>query len=302
MDENELADRFSRDVDALLDKKNQVYGELVSDEYNQTLDLARNLSMVDFSHTNRIKTVLRNQMQEKLRKENKMFNAKRQNKTRKLASFVLVAMMFILFMETGALNVAAKGLTDLVQRIWIGDFTWTQGTPSGDAPAERKPTRTVTIESRGDLWILHTSIGNFAGEVLSGHDPGVQQFGSVNAAQAIVHFDIRQPDYLPIGYKLQVVMVTPMDWVFQFYGVGNDGLVIAQASAGDVSKKREGHITAIGVGMLTDKQIEPVVMNNQTAGWVSGYGLIWETDGMSFTVGDPDLSREEIIKIAESLK
>ncbi len=40
----------------------------------------------------------------------------------------------------------------------------------------------------------------------------------------------------------------------------------------------------------------------EPAGWVEGTSLMWEADGISYTLGGASLSLDEAIRIAESLK
>ena len=60
--------------------------------------------------------------------------------------------------------------------------------------------------------------------------------------------------------------------------------------------------TFVMIGTLTDKPIEEVVLNGQSAGWIEGLGLMWEADGVSFTLGGLNLSLDEATRIAESLE
>ena len=166
------------------------------------------------------------------------------------------------------------------------------------------------------IWILRTSIGNFGGDPLPNHTETVQRFDSIIGAQAVAPFRIRQPDSLPDGYDLQAVMVTPSDWVFLFYGSPNGNLVIAQLPVGEITINEPGEVinsvpvgpvtigqkNTVGVGMLTDKEVDTISVNSQPAAWVEGTGLIWESDGLSFMAGDNGLTRDEIVEIAQSLK
>jgi hypothetical protein len=172
------------------------------------------------------------------------------------------------------------------------------------------------IEYKNGIWILRTAIGNFGGDPLPGHDVKVQKFSSIDQAQSFVPFAIRQPTFLPAGYEFREVIVSPSDWVFLFYDGINGDLVIAQLPVGKVTVNEPsqqidsmpvgpvtvGQLNTVGVGMLTEKQVRPVTINGQPAAWVEETGLMWETDGISFMIGGPGLTQEEITQTAESLK
>lgn len=94
---------------------------------------------------------------------------------------------------------------------------------------------------------------------------------------ALALFTIRQPDFLPTGYDLQEGMVTPSDWVFLFYGNSSGNLVIAQLPIGEITINEPGEMiesvpvgpvtvgqkNTVGVRMLTDKEVETLLVNNQ---------------------------------------
>lgn len=318
MNQKEWADRFSRDLDHMLNNKMQADVESTPTEYRQSVDLARTLTETDFSIMSRIKKPLRYQLMNKSRKEITMMKIWKQNPRSSLMAIVLASILVGLLVGSGAFEVAAKGLVDFVQSLQIGSYTWIQRTePSQIESTEQDSSSiTTTVEYKDNIWILRTAIGNFGGDAFPGRNPTVQRFGTMNEAQAFAPFDIRQPNFLPTGYEFQEAMITPTDWVFLFYRGPNGDLVLAQLPVGKVSVNEPnqqiiavptgqitvGQLTTVGVGMLTDKQIESVPLNGQLAGWVEGTGLMWEADGISFIVGDPNLTQEQIIQIAESLE
>ncbi len=313
MDEKEWADRFNSDLDNMLNSKKLPDVELTPTEYRRSVDLARTLTETDFSILSRIKKPLRYQLMNKSRKEITMMNIWKRNPRLRLMSIVLASTLIALLIGSGAFEVAAKSLVDFVQSLRVGDYSWIQQTESSEIESTKQDlsSTATTVEYKGDIWILRTAIGNFGGDALPGRNPAVQRFNSMSEAQTVAPFDIRQPNFLPADYEFQEVMVTPMDWVFLFYRGPNGDLVLAQLPVGKVSGNEADHqitpvaigqLTTVGVGMLADKQIESVTLNGQLAGWIDGTGLMWEADGISFTVGGPNLTREEIMQIAESLE
>ena len=318
MNENELAERFDRDVDQMLSSNLKLHNAPTPSEYRQVIDLARGLTSIDFSVASKIKKPLLNQLLSTNRKETTVFNVSRRMIGLRLTLFFLVSLFLLLMVSPMTLQVAAKNFADFIQTIRVGDYTWIQqNEPSENASAESSlVSNEPTVEYKDGLWILRTSIGNFGGDPLPGHNKTVQNFESIADAQTIAPFSIRQPNSIPAGYDLQKVMVTPSDWVFLFYGSSTGNLIIAQLPVGEITVNEPGEMTSsvpvgpvtvgqkntVGVGMLTDKDVEPVSVNNQPAAWIEGTGLMWETNGISFMAGGTGLTREEVIQIAESLK
>ena len=164
------------------------------------------------------------------------------------------------------------------------------------------PPVTPIVEQQGDLWIIRTAIGNFAGNVLPGQDATVRRFSTFDEAQAVVLFSLRQPSYLPAGYIFREAIVTPLDWAFLFYGGPNGDIILAQMPVGERPGGDAQHSIFAETGTLTDKPIEPAILNGQPAGWVDGHSLMWEAEGISYALGGLDLSLDEATRIAESLK
>lgn len=55
--------------------------------------------------------------------------------------------------------------------------------------------------------------------------------------------------------------------------------------------------------MLTDEPFKSVTLHGRIAGWIEGYGLIWERTGISFLlISGSKLSLKEATRIAESLQ
>jgi hypothetical protein len=318
MNENKLAEWFDKDVDQMLRSNLKPHDEPVPTEYMQVIDLARKLTSTDFSAVSKIKKPLLNELLSTNRKETTMFNVARRAFGLRLTLLVLVSLLLLLIVNPTTVQVAAKNFADFVQTIRVGDYTWIQQNekPENASPQPGLVSSESVIEYKDGIWILRTSIGNFGGDPLPGHSKTVQSFESIADAQAITPFSIRRPYALPTGYDLQKVIVTPSDWVFLFYGSSSRNLVIAQLPVGKITVNEPTEMTnsvpvgpvtvgqknTVGVGMLTDKDVETVSVNNQPAAWLEGTGLIWETEGMSFMAGGNGFTKEEVIQIAESLK
>jgi hypothetical protein len=313
MNEQQWADCFSRSADALLHDSGRADIELAPPEYRQALDLACDLALVDFSAESQVQQALRRRLlnrvgtREKwnLRKEipmNTLFWKRHPALT--MLAVALVVVFVVMLAWPGTLTAAAQAVEEFVQSLTLGPNTSVRQVspeqaaahPQGPAPAQPEVVR------RGDLWVVRTAIGNFGGNVLPGRDASVRRFDTLDETQAASRFELRHLAALPAGYVFREAMVTPLDWVFLFYGGPNGDIILTQIPVGEQPGGDPGQVTSTGVGMLTDRPIESVTFDGQPAGWVEGHGLMWEADGISYTLGGATRTFDEAIRIAESLE
>lgn len=346
MNEQDWADRFSRDVDGLLNEAGRMDSEPTPTEYHQALDLARILATTDFSTESQVRQVLRRRLLNQIgaregwqrRKEYVMRTFFRQRRTTViLASAILAGLLVVTLAWPGVMMAAAQDIEDFVQRlvlkrlvlrwhpratvtvtVFIDPDTYTgrytgparvitvqfqQINPTWTIPTKQTPLPvTPVVERRGELWIIQTAIGNFGGNVLPDRDAAVCRFSAFGGIQAAAPFSLRQPGYLPVGYALREAIVTPLDWVFLFYNGPDGDIILAQMPAGEHPSSEAGRFTFTMIDVLTDKSIESVTLEGQPAGWIDGYGLMWEANGVSFILGGVNLNLDEAIRIAESLE
>ena len=303
MNERDWADRFSCDVDSLLNEAGRTDSELTPTEYRQTLDLARTLATIDFSTESQLREALRRRLLNQVgvregwqrRREITMRTFFRQRHPAVfLAAVVLAALLIVTLAWPGALTTAAQGIYNVIQRIVVGPNTEAvriefQGEPG--APGPLPP----------DMWHVKTEIGNFGGNLLPGVEPTVRSVTDFEEAQGLAPFQLRAPGYLPGGYTLREIKLVPGN-AFLFYGgIGHD-IILAQMQVGP-QLSDDPHV-AIGVktGWITDGSLEEVELDGHRAAWMDGHSLTWEADGISYTVGGLDLSLEEAIRIAKSLE
>ena len=273
------------------------------------------LATTDFSAESRVRGTLRRQLlnqvgvQEAWRPgkrvtTNNLFSERRWALC--LLTVLLATLFAVALVWPDALAAAAQGIADLVQSLRLGPHTsarqidpeWAAAHPQNPPPA------TPEVRYDGDTWIVRTSIGNFAGDLLPGSHT-VRRFDTLDEAQAAIGSHLDQLLSLPAGYLLREAMVTPDDWLFQFYDGPQGELILAQVHVYERVEQESGQqivTTARHVGLLTDKPIERVIVDGQPGGWVEGYGLLWEVDGASLVLGGPNLALEEAIRLAESLE
>ena len=186
---------------------------------------------------------------------------------------------------------------DVIQRIALGAYSWAvQVVPQIEGESQPVP---------ADVWIIHTEIGGFAGNAPPGVDPTVRSVTDLEEAQASTNFHLRAPTDLPEGYILREDKLAPMGgthWAFLFYdGPGHD-IIVVQMSVGPQPSDEPNTMAESVVGFVTDGTLEEIDFDGRPAAWTDGHGLMWEADGVSYTVGGLDLSLEETLQIARSLR
>jgi hypothetical protein len=155
------------------------------------------------------------------------------------------------------------------------------------------------------MWIVNTEIGGFGGNVPPGVDPTVRSVTNLEEAQASTSFHLRAPTDLPEGHTLREVKLAPIGgthWAFLFYGGPNHDIIVVQMPVGPRPSDKPNVAESVAVGLITDGAMEEIDFDGHPAVWVDGHSLMWEADGINYTVGGLDLSLEETVQIARSLR
>jgi hypothetical protein len=328
--EQDWADRFSYQVDNFLNDAGRTDAKPLPAEYRQALDLARTLAAADFSAESRVRLDLRRRLLDQFdglegQQRRRGYALRRfwqHHPVMTLGVVILVAFL----VATLVWPVAAQGgIDDLMRRLIPrqsppGTLTVTVH-PDSQTETYRGPVKmtlqvvnpiwaiptagaslpqTPIVERRGDYWVIWTAIGGFA-DVLPDRYAAVRHFDTYDVAQAAAPFALRQPGHLPAGYAFREAMLAPPEWFFLFYGGPDGDIILAQRPAfqGERPNGETGHFS---VEVRTDKPIETVTLNGQPAGWIDGYGLIWETESISYILGGANLSLDKATRIAESLE
>lgn len=300
MSEQDWADRFSHDVDSLLSEAGWPDDEPVPAAYRQALDLARVLAATDFSDESQGRAALRRRLLNQVgRREDKLHWLPRRRPVL-IASMLIVAALFLIAAAWPGV------LVHFVKSLYLGPYTslYQVAPDSTTARPQRPAPATLEVVEREDSWTIRTAIGNFGGSAPPGERATVLRLESVDQAQAAVSFDLQQPAYLPDGYQLREVLVAPGELGFLVYDGPQGEIVLVQTPVYTHVAEYPGGAavnTSVVFSVLTDKPVEEVVRNGWRAGWFGGHSLVWEAEGISYTLGGVNLNLEEAVRIAESL-
>lgn len=302
MDEQDWADRFSRDVDTLLNEAGRMDSEPTPTEYRQALDLAHTLATTDFSTESQVRRPLRR----RLLNWTDAREGWQRHSAVTLAAVVLAALLVVALAWPGVLTAAAQAIQDLGRILSVGEHT-TVYQIDPDSAASR-PQWTPSARPRVELrWTIRTPIGNFSNNAGFGQDSTVHYFNTFDEAQAITPFSLRQPGYLPVGYTFLDVMVPPppSKRAFLFYGGPDGEIVLVQIpvyTRVEVIDETTMTGESVSFGLMTGEPLEEVALNGRQAAWIEGRALVWEVEGISYLLGGDNLSLDEAVRIAESLE
>ena len=330
MNEQDWADRFSREVDSLLNEAGRTDSEPIPTEYRQALDLARILTTADFSVESRVRQALRRRLLNRIcvregwqrRKEHVMHTFfRKRHPAVILTAVVLVAFLVVTLAWPGALTAAAQGIEAFVQSLWLGEHTLLQriapeqvmelgdgqlaieGVPVDDHQPQielrqRLEDERLTIEG---VPADESEVEMFAGIAEEGWEfhyveIEMQRFDTIKEAQEAASFTLRLPDYLPEGYAFSEALVIG-DLIALHYDGPSGKISLGQEAVGE----EPGKIVSYGVVSVSEAPVQKVTVNGQDAGWAESV-FVWEADGISYRLSGPSLSLEEAIRIAESLE
>ena len=315
MNERDWADRFSHDVDNLLNKSGRIDFEPLPDDYRDALILARTLATTDFSPASQVRHRLRRRLIEKLDSPAGLRSRRgpivKPHPSHRLRRRLMVsiagalALLLAITLLSGGPAVAAQRITDGVKIIVLGAYT----------TAQRIEAVITGQPLPDDTWQIslfpHAGVG---GNGLPGTNPTVSSIKDFEEAQELTEFNVRVPGYLPEGYSLKEIKLAPI-WTgagallfpsnpnaFLFYvGPGTD-IVIVQQPVGPQPIGDLGLSAGQFISFVTDGTLVEVEISNHTAAWADDRLLMWEQGGVSYIVGGLNLGLEEAIRIAVSLQ
>jgi len=276
MNEQDLADRFSHDVDSLLNRAGRTDSEPMPTEYRQALDLARTLATTDFSAVSQVRQELRRLLLNQIgtqgeRQRQKAYPIRPSfwgrrsavTLTAVLAAFFLIGSVLLLAPQVRA--VAARsleaGIEIVLQRVRV---------------REAKPQW---------RWELPAS--------------EVSTYATVAEAQEHVDFPIREPAYLPPGFRLEGVQVPNASSVMLGYRreTENRGIELLYLSQSSLAGKVEGYADYPG-------EIREIDLQGHRAVWGTDRHrvnlLLWEDKHMVFVLHS-NLPLTEMQNVAISL-
>jgi len=325
MTEQELADRFWRDLDDVSSRSEPPDTSEAGGTHQQDLEFARFLLAQDFGSAQaNLRVRLRRQLLRGWQREAMLPEGRVAVSGRVLATYrglgfaalTIIAALIVALAWPAVPRAVAQGINSLRQAIGVGPNTTVEQVPTiapvgpcGSEPAIRGPW--LERIDPALMWCIDTPITKWGGNVAPGTDNTVLRFERVEDAKSLLPFTPRVPDYLPNGYRLKGVAVPPnRDGIAEFYAGTRGEMVVLQQMVGRESPDASGasdtqtvqQLRGVVVRTGTDKAVRGVMLNGLPAAWIEDGGLWWESSGISYAVGGTGIGLDEASRIAGSLK
>ncbi|MEW6364114.1 MAG: DUF4367 domain-containing protein [Acidobacteriota bacterium] len=319
MNERELAQKLSWDIDRLMREVEGSEVEPTTESYERTLELVRELISLDLSHESRKRDLLSRRLETGLvdqteeRGHHGMVAPVTLWSRRPIWTISLGATCALLLIALSVpdARTAASEIIKYVQELVLGEHLQAIQLSQEYAEARMKEYRKTQAHppfpARDDLlkgpqvifdeygWMLISLGGNGSGYVPAGAEPKLHRFQTIHEVVDALPFLPLVPGYVPEGHELREALVTPDNQVFLFYGEPAREIIVSQSRV-------DSHAT---MSVMTNGDIERATVQGVGAVWMNGNpggALCWESNGYVFSVQTADQPESEAIRIADSLQ
>jgi hypothetical protein len=301
MSDKSRAAAFSARVDELLARKGKAEQPLVTSiEDALELDLARRLAEVDLSTQSRALGMLPGEIGVRTARRPAMSRLLRFTvKPVTLAAAVLViALIVVQCTYPGGVPAASKEVSQAVSRLVlsemrVGPHTVAQQS-TGDRQALEEAVAAIPQEEKDRMWHVEAGGVGFGGSSPKGVGPAALELGSIEEARGKAAFRFTTPAVLPDGTAVSKVYLSP---------VGDDViLVYAGAGAASFAISEFAVSSSAASATISDEAYQQTTVGSAPAAWYPSGVLVWENDGISYTIGAPGMGEDEARRIAESMR
>jgi hypothetical protein len=313
-DQRRYADRFSAEVDRMLEQQERAEEGGPPPEYAEMLALAERLAALDFSRDHPLQPRLRRHLLDRLEAERTVTRhcppwwQRLLLPTPRRAMGVLLALMALVVVM--GWTPAGRAVAQAVEQ-FIFELRWPHTTvqkiSSGQRPTAA-PDDQELFEAQlaiGRAWELRFEGYEFGGCC---YDEAVRdEVVALPQAMDEAGFDLLLPSFLPDGYALSEVRllgVAPYD-LFVIYEETAGRLGLYQSMVGITSQEQQTETVVVvetrKMGVITDRALEEVMVGQTQAALTDGESLTWEQNGISFRLIGPGLDAATLVQIAESL-
>jgi len=313
-DQERYADRFSAEVDRMLEQQERAEEGGPPPEYGEMLALAERLAALDFSRDNPLQPQLRQRLLKRLEAERSAV-PQRTPWWRRLvppiprrALGALVALMAVVVLV--GWTPAGRAVAQAVEQ-FILELRWPHTTVQQVSPGQHPtaaPDDRELFEAQlasGRAWELGFEGYEFGGCCYD--EPVRDEVVAMPQAIDEAGFDLLLPGFLPEGYVLNEVRllgVAPYD-VFVIYEGAAGRLGLYQSLVGVTVQEHQTETVVVvetrKIGVFTDRVVEEVMVGTTQAALTDGESLTWEQNDIGLRLIGPGLGAATLVKIAESL-
>jgi hypothetical protein len=308
------ADRFSAEVDRLLERQGRAEDAGPPSEYAEMLALAETLATLDFSQGSSVRRRLRRRLLNRSAADRPAAGQRLATHGRLLllvprrALGAVVALLALAVLV--GLSPPGRAVAQAVGQ-FIHEMRWLHTTVQQVSPSERAtatPDASERLEeelAQGRAWEVKFERYVFSGCCYG--QPVRDEVVPLSQAVDEAGFELLQPYYLPEGFQLtegRLLGAPPYD-VFLVYDGDHGRLVLYQSPVGVTSQQhRQGDAVVVEkrkMDVLTDRVVEEVMVGGIKAALTDSESLTWEKNDVSFRLIGPGLDKVTLLRIAESL-
>ncbi|MEK4877618.1 MULTISPECIES: DUF4367 domain-containing protein [Paenibacillus] len=320
MNSKDIQQKFSADFDeSIYGAANDLKG---AGEYKELLELGRVLAHKDFSEGSD-KTAILNKARRKYAGQKEEKGLRTKHRLRRLAimlaTLLVVSVLSVTFVQP---SFAQELLMKVLQTINLGHIVAHEVEFSADSHVIPDDFKGKIFDSKGNALVTLGAaqkagdIYNADGEKIVGVEDGrlvTQSERDQEKAELLIErdssklneytiFDVGLPAYLPEGYTFDRA---------EFYKDSNGEVInskyinlyfVNEATDEIISMQQRHADSETAYEMSTDGTIEKVKINGADAVLVNGKGLDWEANGVLYGVTSASLDKNDLIKVAESIR
>ncbi|AIQ72746.1 DUF4367 domain-containing protein [Paenibacillus odorifer] len=320
MNSKDIQQKFSADLDeSIYGAANDLKG---AGEYKELLELGRVLAHKDFSEGSD-KTAILNKARRKYAGQKEEKGLRTKHRLRRpavmLATLLVVSVLSVTFVQP---SFAQELLMKVLQTINLGHIVAHEVEFSADSNVIPDDFKGKIFDSKGNALVTLDAaqkagdIYNADGEKIVGVEDGrlvTQSERDQEKAELLIErdssklneytiFNVGLPEYLPDGYTFDRA---------EFYKDSNGEVInskyinlyfVNEATDEIISMQQRHADSETAYEMSTDGTIEKVKINGADAVLVNGKGLDWEANGVLYGVTSASLDKNDLIKVAESIR
>ena len=301
MKDNHLAQRFSMDVDQILEGNLPCKTGDTPPEYKELLQLASVLKETDFSSQSQAREKLRLNLASlsSCKNTGKYMKGAIMNtffKIQRPALVLAVAAVITLFSVTlifpGKLMAMATtagfniietlGLSEHITVMQVENPSSVSSTPSQKSSLEGEES-----SKEGSFKAIIRKVAEPAGD-------DVLHYSQLNKAQQATAFKVLCPSYLPSGYTFKEAQGYPgsNEYINLFFSGPGQDIILMQRLMNENT----------AFELATDTPVESLKINGVNGAWLEPHTLIWEKNGVGYNLYCKGFSKAEAMKVAESIK
>ncbi|WP_103104393.1 DUF4367 domain-containing protein [Brevibacillus reuszeri] len=291
MKTDKVAKHFNEDLDLIMNGKQPPKRPEASDEYAEMIEISSALKKVDFSSEYGLpeKSKLREKViaiwiKEEKRMEKQM-GLRSRFFTRKIAAAVAVITLVGAIAFSEPLLAFANHATESISKIVQLGYTSVMQMED-QAPPVDKQNASLVQDSEKTLVIANDQPLEIDRAI----------YATLAEAQKTVSYKLLSPTYLPAGYSFKEASGFKGEGADQYmdlYFSGPDKEIVLMTRV----LKQE---TAFGVA--TSSNVHSLSVNGNNAAWIEPHTLMWEQEGVSYSLFCKGFGKDEALKIANSFK